>query len=240
VVAAGDGADDRLAAYARFELTDEAGGRSGWRVAAVGESVQDDAVSREAQLVGQPDQRLDVLVDGVDASGTDEREDMETRAVIESAGACRPQRRIRIKRPVLDGFGDSRQVLDHPEPRPQVEVSHLRIAHLAGGQPDCRASCLEARMRPALEQPTPGRHVGGEQRVPAGIVVEPKAVEDAQHHRPMAGRGGRPAGQPRSSAAQATIRPKAVASRDAPPTSAPSTSGWAKNSRALSGVTLPP
>ena len=239
VIAALDGPDRRLGADAVLELDQEPFGGPGRRVPAVGEGMQDDAVRRQPEPMSDLHESLDVLVDCVDASRTDEAQDVQARAVIEGVCARRRQRRVGIEGPVRDRLGDPREVLEHAEPGPEVQVPDLGVAHLAHRQPNRRARRLEPGVGPVRHESAPGRHVGSEQRVPPRIVVQPKAVEDAEHDR----LGRRPApsgGQPWSSAAQATIRPNPTASREAPPTSAPSMSGWAKNSRALSGVTLPP
>ena len=80
-------------------------------------------------------------------------------------------------------------------------------------------------------------HPRGQKGVPHRVIREAEAVQDAQHD---GIRATAALAHPRASTASCTIRAKPSAFNDAPPTSAPSTSGSAKNSAALSGVQLPP
>ena len=79
-VAAGDARDGGAPAEARLELRQEGVGGTRRRVAAVGERVEANPVGREAATSGELDHRDDVLVDGVDAAGSDEPHQVQASA----------------------------------------------------------------------------------------------------------------------------------------------------------------
>ncbi len=158
------------------------------------------------------------------------------------------------KRPVGDRGIDARQVLEDRTPGPEVQVPDLRVAHLAGRQADRLLRGPERRVRPVAQERSPGRHRRGGDRVGRRVVTDPEAVEDDQDDRSRSGRrptgiGGRSgrAGPHPAWRRAAAVRPAratmpAISSglSEAPPTSAPSIAGSARNSPMLAEVTLPP
>src|SRR5205823_4101586 len=87
------------------------GGHGPWRrVTAVGEGMDHDAVCRQSAPMGELHQSLDVAVDGVDASGTDEPQDVEARVAIQRMTARGVERAIGVERAVVYGLGDPREV----------------------------------------------------------------------------------------------------------------------------------
>ena len=152
--------------------------------------------------------------------------------------------------PSRDRRVDARQVLEHRAARAEVEVPDLRVAHLARGQADGALGCLQHAVRPPGEQLSPARHRCRGDRVGRRVVPDPETVEDHEHDgpRPAVARHGRrirlghPA-RPRAAAvipARATMPAISSGLSDAPPTSAPSMAGSARNSPMFADVTLPP
>ena len=131
-------------------------------------------------------------------------------------------------------------------PAPEVEVPDLGVAHLARRQADGVLGRAEGRVRPARESP---RQIG----------IGAAAIASAAGSRPIPkpsrttrtiGRGRRVdalahpvTAAPRAAAvspARATIPAISSGLSDAPPTSAPSMAGSARNSSMFAEVTLPP
>ena len=155
------------------------------------------------------------------------------------AGQRLSQHLVPRQRAVGHGVIDSREVLTHHGPRPEVEVPHLGVAHLAVGQADGAAAGGQLRMRVALPQLVEHRGVGQRDRVARPGRREPPTVQDDQA-RPPYGEAVRAGRRRHQRGAASTIAANDPASRLAPPTSAPSTSGLAISPPALSGVTDPP
>src|SRR6185369_3957223 len=133
----------------------------------------------------------------------------------------------------------------------EVEMADLRVAHLPGRQPDRVLRRPEASVRPAIQHRPPVRHRRARDRVVGGIRADPEAVEDDEDDRagPILSRacraGRHPTGVSASrafavSAARATIPAISSGLSEAPPTSAPSIAGSARNSPIAPEVTLPP
>ena len=139
------------------------------------------------------------------------------------------------------------QVLEHRAAGTEVQVADLGVAHLAR---------LAGRRRPPTRR---GRACGQRSRRPrqigigaaamastAGIAPDPEPVEDDEDDRagpadrggPRSRRGAR--GRGRSARPVATIPAISSGLREAPPTSAPSMAGSARNSPMFADVTLPP
>ncbi len=220
VVAARDGGHARAAPG--LHLREVAHPAVGARVAAVGEGVDHDV--RHVLARGEVDERPQVVHARVHAAVRHQPEQVEAVGV---AGG--PQRLVLEERAVLDRLVDAEQVLLHDRARSQVEVAHLRVAHLALGEADRRAVGRERGVRMLLPELVEHRRVRQLHGVPRARLGQPPPVEHDQADARNA-----------HGAAAATISAKPFGSRLAPPTSAPSTSGWARISAALSGFTLPP
>src|SRR5205085_12395438 len=117
-------------------------------------------------------------------------------------------------------------------------VPHLGVAHLALGQAHRGAARLELRVRVARPQLVEAGCAGERDGIAGTGLGQPPAVEDDQA-RALDRQRARPVRQGHPGR-EATIAANEAASRLAPPTSAPSTSGSARSSAALSGLTLPP
>ena len=177
-----------------------------------------------------------------------------------AARACarRPWRRrsagLTEERAIRDGGVDAWQVLEDRAARADVEVAHLAVAHLPLGQPDGRTGCVEQAS--AATSARSCRHARHRRRRD-GIHRRDRGRRRS-HRRPRSttGRGRPPATEApmrvltrRSSArrracavtaARATMPAISSTLRLAPPTSAPSMAGSARNSPAEALVTLPP
>ncbi len=96
-------------------------------------------------------------------------------------------------------------------------------------------------MRPVAQQP-PGRHRGGRDRVGRGVIADPELVEDDEDDRARSCRSvtRRRHGPRRSDRSGAMMPAISSGLSDAPPTSAPSIDGSARNSPMFAEVTLPP
>src|SRR5206468_8970737 len=112
----------------------------------------------------------------------------------------------------------------------------LRVAHLPVRQADRVLGGAKAAVRPALERRPPVGHRRGGNGVPrravaVGLAADPEAVEDNEDDR--SGPRLRHAARPRAAAvspARATIPAISSGLSEAPPTSAPSIPGSARNS----------
>ena len=187
-----------------------------------------------------------MAVVGVDAAGPDQA---DRRAAGRRPGAPRSQaaseRRPLEERAVGDRGVDPRQVLEHRPAGAEVEVADLGVAHLAGRQPDGLLRRLQDGVRPAREQAAPGRHPRRGDRVVRRVGADPEAVEDDEDDRPRSAGHAGPAGSSwpaRERSRRRGRRSPAISSglSEAPPTSAPSIAGSARNSPMFAAVTLPP
>ena len=106
-------------------------------------------------------------------------------------------------------------------------MSDLGVPHLAVGQADGRARGGELRVRELAPEPVEDGRLGELDRVARTRRRDPPAVEDDERYEGIR-------------AAVSHIALKESTSSDAPPTSAPSTSGCASSTPALSGLTEPP
>ncbi len=245
-VATADRRDPRVRvrdSQAGLEVGDEAERRARRRVATVEQRV--DADRGHTLSRGQLGERDEVPVVGVDAARADEADQVEPPVGPGRARAGLEERRALEERAVGDGGVDARQVLQHGPPGAEVQVAHLRVAHLAGGQPDGVFRGAERGMGPVAPQRAPGRHVRGGDGVRRGIPPDPEPVEDDQDDGARTRRGRlllrhAAARAAAVSPARATIPAISSGFSDAPPTRAPSIEGSARNSAMFADVTLPP
>ena len=183
---------------------------------------------------------------GVDAARTDQSDDVQTAVRSCLVGGRGDEGRTLEEGAVGDRGVDPGQVLEDRASGAEVQMPDLGVAHLAGRQTDGVLGRAEGRVRPVPPEPAPDRHRGRRDRVGRGVVADPEAIEDDEDD------GPRPAGRslahpvtaaPRAAAvnpARATIPAISSGLSDAPPTSAPSIAGSARNSAMLAEVTLPP
>ena len=142
-----------------------------------------------------------------------------------AARECRLQRLVLAERAVGDGLVHAHEILVQPTTGPERQVADFRVAHLTVGNPDRLAGCLERRMRVAFEQIVEHGRLGERDGVAGPGRGAAPPIGDHERYEWDASR---------------QIVANDSTSSDAPPTSAPSTSGWAASSAALSGLTDPP
>ena len=135
------------------------------------------------------------------------------------------QRGVLEERPVLDRLVHPHQVLEEDAAGADRQVPDLGVAHLTGRQADRLAGCLERRMRVLGPEPVEDRRVRELDGVSRAGRRQPPAIEDDERYERV------PARQ---------IAANDSTSSEAPPTSAPSTSGCPSSSAAFSGLTEPP
>ena len=192
-------ADDRRQAVERKLC--EVGGRARRRdVAAVGERVQPRLVRCEAE------ERAHVVDVRVDAAVRDEPEQVHAAAALEG----RAQRGVLEERAVGDRAVDAHQVLVEPAPCADRQVPDLRVAHLPRRQARCLAGRIEGRVREVAPEAVEDRCVRQLDGVAGTGRRAAPPVEDDERYERVAAR---------------QIARKESTSSDAPPTSAPSTSG---------------
>src|SRR5688500_12841483 len=145
----------------------------------------------------------------------------------------RPEERlVGEQRAVLDCSRDPNEVLAEDPPRPDRQVTYLRVAHLSVRQPDSTARRDELRGRVAREELVEDGRPRELDAVPGAGRREPPAVEDRE-------RDEREPVRAHVTAAR-QIAANDSGSSEAPPTSAPSTAACAISSAAFSGLTEPP
>ena len=226
-----------------LEIRDEPDRRPGRRVAAVEERVDPDVL--HAAPGRQLGQRDEVPVMSMDAARPDQAHDRQP------SGRClRPitgpeEGGAFVERAVGDRGIDPREILEDRPSGAEVQVANLGVAHLARRQADGFGRGPERAMGPARKEAAPGGHGGGRDRVGGRITPDAEPVEDHEDDGTRAGRHqvDGPAGAPRAAAvmpARATMPAISSGLSEAPPTSAPSIEGSARNSPIVPDVTLPP
>ena len=210
VVAARDGGDP-----VGRQLGEVVDGRGRRDVAAVGERVDPRLLGSEAE---QGFQVVDVRMD---AAVGDEPEQVRALAALEGADEGGDLE----EGPVLDRRVHSHQVLQQDAAGADRQVPDLRVAHLPRRKADRLAGCLERRVRVLGPEPVEDGRVRELDRVSRAGRGEAPPVEDDERYERV------PARQ---------IAANDSTSSEAPPTSAPSTSGCPSSSAAFSGFTEPP
>ena len=193
-VAAGDRGDVRVGVGRRepaFEVGDEADGGSRRRIAAIEQGVDPDA--RHAPPRREVGERDEVPVVGMDAARPDEADEVETAARVRGSPACLEERRALEEAAVGDRGVDPRQVLEDRPAGTEVEMTDLGVAHLPRRQADRALRGAQDRVWPVAQEPSPGRHRGGRDRIGGRVAADPEPVEDDEDDRPgpAAARRGR-------------------------------------------------
>jgi hypothetical protein len=159
----------------RLQVADETQATRGRGIAPIEQRVDSDPrdplASRE---LGEGD---DVPVVGVDATRTDQTDDVQRAPSAPRVLARRDERRPGRERSVIDRGIDPRQVLEHRAARAEVEVADLRVAHLSGRQPDRSFRGAQGAVGPRLDEVPPDRHGRSSDRVAGRIATDPEAVE---------------------------------------------------------------
>ena len=89
-------------------------------------------------------------------------------------------RRVLTETPVADGGGNARKILVHDAPRADVHVAHFRITHLASGQANGFARCLDQDMRVVGPHLVPARGIALPNGVVLGLFAMAPAVQNHQ------------------------------------------------------------
>ncbi len=214
-----------------------AGARIGERVAPVGERVEHEV--RDAEFSREADERLDVGPAGVHAAVGHEPDQVDPLG----AGEGATEDLIRAELAVLDREVDPGEVLHDHRAGAEVEVADLGVAHLALGQADGAPARGQLGVRIALPERIEHRRGRERNRVPGPRLGDAPPIENDERRtgrRQCIGPGRQRAHGPVAPPAALTIAANDSASRLAPPTRAPSMSGNASSSAALSALTLPP
>ena len=152
------------------------------------------------------------------------------------------------ERAVGDRGVDPGQVLEDGPAGTQVEVPHLGVAHLSRRQADGILGRAEDGVRPVARADRARSASAPRRWRPRRVGADPEAVEDDEDDRSGSARSvprldARSRAAPRAAAvspARATIPAISSGFSEAPPTSAPSIAGSARNSAMFADVTLPP
>ena len=170
----------------------------------------------------QGEQVVDV---GVHAAVRDEPEQVHV-AAARPRSLERPQERfVPRQRTVADRLVHPHEILEQDPPRPDRQVADLGVAHLALREPDRLAGSLQRPARILAPEPVEHGRVGELDGVPRPGGRAAPAVQDDERYKLDATRH---------------IASNDAGSREAPPTSAPSTALFASSSAAFSGFTEPP
>ena len=116
-------------------------------------------------------------------------------------------------------------------------MTNLRVALLALGKPNGFAGRGQDRVGPLLPERIPVGLFRRGDRIPEGIGAVSPSIDDDEHQGASRRRGH---ADLTASAAARTISVKSACFRLAPPTNAPSISGFSISVAAFAGVTLPP
>src|SRR5579864_631893 len=168
-------------------------------------------------------QRLDVVDVRVDAAVRYEPEQVHVLPALER----RAQRLVLEEAAVLDRTVHAHEILEEDAAGTDGEVADLRVAHLTRRQPDRLARRLQRRVRIGGPEPVEDGCARELDRVPRTRRRASPAVEDHEDYEWIR-------------APVSHIALNDSASRDAPPTRAPSMSGCESSASALSGFTEPP
>src|SRR5438874_11708397 len=159
----------------------------------------------------------------VHAAARDEPEQVHARAALE----CEAQRLVLEEVARLDRLVHAHQILEQDPPRADRQVADLGVAHLSGRQAYGLPGRGERRVRVSLPQAVEDRSLRQRDGVAGARRRAAPAVENDEDYEGIR-------------AAVSHIARKESMSSEAPPTSAPSTSGCANNPAVLSGLTDPP
>ena len=214
-----------------LERLDVAGTRMRIDVAAVHEAVEANLL--HAMHGGKHGKHLAMTLHGVHATWGHKTQQVNGAADLRHVGHGMRERGVLLDGAVDDGVVDAGKLLEHDAARTDVQVANLGIAHLAGGKAHVLARSAERGVRVFFPKLVQEGLVG----LVDGVVVargrEAEAVHDHQE------RGKMTLSHPYSPAFS-TIAAKLSALREAPPTSAPSTSSFSRKPAMFSGLAEPP
>src|SRR5919106_3740277 len=157
---------------------------------------------------------------GVDAAVGDEPEQVHVPAAFARTAKGAHESLVLEEGSGLDRAVDAHQVLEDDTSRPDRQVADLRVAHLARREADVLTGGAQDGVRVAGPERVEDRGVGELHRVAGPGRRAPPSVENDEGY------------ERKRRAAVSQIVVKESTSSDAPPTRAPSTSGWASSSSA--------
>ncbi len=131
--------------------------------------------------LGRVAQGVEVLQRRVYAAGRRQAHEVDGHIVLLGIAERADYLGILLERAVLDGAVDLHQVLIHHAAAADVEVTHLRVAHLAVGQTYVLATGLELGMRILLHQPVHVRCRGVVNGVILLVIAQSISIQDNQH-----------------------------------------------------------
>jgi hypothetical protein len=161
----------------------------------------------------------------VNAAVGDEPEEVHVAAAAPGTLERADERRVLGEGAVAHGEVHALQVLEQDSAGADRQVADLGVPHLSGREADGLTGCRQARVRVLAPQAVEDRRFGELDRIarPGGSTAP--AVEDDERYEVAAAR---------------QMAAKESGSREAPPTSAPSSDGCERSSAAFSGFTEPP
>ena len=130
----------------------------GGRVSSIEEGVDEN--SRHSLLLGHPNDRLQVMLGGVDAAGRKQAEEVERPPIALGLPDGRVEGLVAEKGAILDRSVDAHEVLEDDPPGAEVGVPDLGIPHLPLGQTHCEARGVEGRVGIALVEEVDVRGIG--------------------------------------------------------------------------------
>ena len=210
------------------ELREVARRRERRDVTAVGERVDPRPLGHPLVL-GQGEQRAEVIDVRVHPAVRDEPEKMNVSPAFACPSERGDERDVLGERPVGDGGVHAGEILEEDPPGADREVADLGVPHLTGRQSDRLTRRGERPVREALPERVEHRRPCELDGVPRAWRSDPPAVEDDEDD-----------GSHKESAPARQTASNDGKSSEAPPTSAPSTSGNPRRTSALSGLTEPP
>jgi hypothetical protein len=125
----------------------------------------------------------------VHAAGREEAQDVQRRAIRARRGDGAGKRRVGGELAGLDRAIDAGEFLVDHAPRPHVEMTNLRITHLAGWESDRALGGVDDRVRMVAPQAVPVRLRRQAHRVVRRGLAAADAVEDQQDDGSDFGRG---------------------------------------------------
>ncbi len=165
---------------------DRGPGALGRGVAAVEEAVQVDALGAPAR--GHLGYCQQVILVAVDATGRQQAEQVDRLARLHRRVDGGGQHGIVVDLAVLDGLGDTGEVLVDDAPGAEVHVADLGVTHLTVRQTHVAAIGVDQGVWALLPQAVHVGGVGGGDGVGRCVFVVSIAVEDDQRHRARCGR----------------------------------------------------
>ena len=184
VVTAGDTGDlaDAQLVQLGLQVSQEALAAVRVGVTAVHDAVQVNIL--RAHVLSHFQHAIPVIGVAVDAAGADQSHQMDGLARVDSGLHVLDQHRVFQHLAVLDGLGDEGQLLVNDAACAHVGVADFRVAHLAVGQADSHAGCLDGGHGVVGEQLIQVGLVGGGHGIAEGLVGRPaEAVHNAEHNR---------------------------------------------------------